>query len=363
MTEYLSNQEELKVNVFVKKHGGIFHPVINNNLPYTINLIGGRDWSKFKKWYIRLSLRKYLKLNENPVIISSNWELSEGLIPYRNKYKFCLVTVLHGLEVTRLQSKRYAKKAKRFVQSISNSDHVISVSNYTKNKAELISGYKKIKTIPNFVNTKKSFIVDKKKSRRKLGFEESDKILLTLSRLVKRKGHETVINAISLIINKIPDIKYVIAGSGEEKYAGDLKQLVSKLKLDRHVLFLGYIEEDNKNDLYNACDIYIMNSNKTDEKGDSEGFGITFLESNACGKPVIGSNAGGIPDAITNRENGLLIEPNNPTKTAQAIYELFNDEKLYNQLSENGITRIKENFSINKVGEKYMEIILNHYDY
>ena len=106
-----------------------------------------------------------------------------------------------------------------------------------------------------------------------------------------------------------------------------------------------------------------MNSNKTDEEGDSEGFGITFLESNACGKPVIGSNAGGISDAITNRENGLLIEPNNPTKTAEAIYELFNDEKLYNQLSENGITRIKENFSINKVGEKYMEIILNHYDY
>jgi len=274
-----------------------------------------------------------------------------------------LVTVLHGLEVTRLQSKRYAKRTKRFVQSISNSDHVISVSNYTKNEAELITGYKKIKTIPNFVNTKKSFIVDKKKSRRKLGFKESDKILLTLSRLVKRKGHETVINAIPLIIDKIPDIKYVIAGSGEEKYAGALKQLVSKLKLDRHVLFLGYIEEDNKNDLYNACDIYIMNSNKTDEKGDSEGFGITFLESNACGKPVIGSNAGGIPDAITNRENGLLIEPNNPTKTAEAIYELFNDEKLYNQLSENGITRIKENFSINKVGEKYMEIILNHYDY
>ena len=68
---------------------------------------------------------------------------------------------MHGLEVTRLQSKRYAKRIKNFVQSISNSDHVISVSNYTKNEAKLISGYKKIKTIPNFVNPKKSFIVDK----------------------------------------------------------------------------------------------------------------------------------------------------------------------------------------------------------
>ena len=84
---------------------------------------------------------------------------------------------------------------------------------------------------------------------------------------------------------------------------------------------------------------------------------------NIEGTISIGSNAGGIPDAITNRENGLLIEPNNPTKTAEAIYELFNDEKLYNQLSENGITRIKENFSINKVGGKYMDIISKYYDY
>ena len=83
---------------------------MNKNLPYTINLMGGRDWSKFKKWFIRLSLRKYLKSKDNPVIISSNWELSEGLILYKNKFKFCLLTVLHGLEVTRLQSKRYAKR-------------------------------------------------------------------------------------------------------------------------------------------------------------------------------------------------------------------------------------------------------------
>ena len=60
-------------------------PIIDKNIPYTINLMGGRDWSKFKKWYIRLSLRKYLKSKDNPVIISSNWELSEGLIQYKDK--------------------------------------------------------------------------------------------------------------------------------------------------------------------------------------------------------------------------------------------------------------------------------------
>ena len=137
---------------------------------------------------------------------------------------------------------------------------------------------------------------------------------------------------------------------------------MSKLKLDKNVFFIGYIDEDKKNDLYNACDIYIMNSHKTNQKGDSEGFGITFLESNACGKPIIGTNSGGISDAIIHRVNGLLIEPNQPPKTAEAILELFNNKGLYDQLSNNGLQRIKENFSINKIGRKYMEMIHDHYN-
>ena len=123
------------------------------------------------------------------------------------------------------------------------------------------------------------------------------------------------------------------------------------------------VEEEKKNDLYNACDIYIMNSHKTNHKGDSEGFGITFLESNACGKPIIGTESGGIPDAISNYKNGLLIEPNNPSKTAAAILKLFNDNDLYNRLSINGRFRIENNFSINKIGNKYLKIISNYYDY
>ena len=103
---------------------------------------------------------------------------------------------MHGLEVRRLESIKYSKRIKNFINSITNSDYVIAVSDYTKNKAELISENKLIKTIPNFVNTNNFFLDDQKKSRKKYGFNESDKILLTLSRLVRRKGHEVVIKAI-----------------------------------------------------------------------------------------------------------------------------------------------------------------------
>ncbi|MBD02153.1 MAG: glycosyl transferase family 1, partial [Candidatus Marinimicrobia bacterium] len=79
--------------------------------------------------------------------------------------------------------------------------------------------------------------------------------------------------------------------------------------------------------------------------------------------PIIGTEVGGISDAISNYINGLLIEPNNPIKTAAAILELFNNQDLYNQLSINGISRIEKNFSIKKIGKKYIKIISDYYDY
>jgi len=135
--------------------------------------------------------------------------------------------------------------------------------------------------------------------------------------------------------------------------------LVSKLNLEQNVIFMGYIDENKKNTLYNACNIYIMNSLDTNEEGDSEGFGITFLEANACGLPVIGSKTGGILDAIEDYVNGLLVEPNNPDETAKAIHKLFSDDKLYQQISDSGISRVKSKYSLSHVGEIYQQVISN----
>ena len=100
-----------------------------------------------------------------------------------------------------------------------------------------------------------------------------------------------------------------------------------------------------------------MNSLDTDEKGDSEGFGITFLEANACGKPVIGTNVGGISDAIKNNVNGILVKPNDMNATAEAIIRLFSNKILYQKLSSNGLLRVNTQFSLSHVGEQYQQII------
>ena len=214
---------------------------------------------------------------------------------YKKYFRFSLITILHGLEVTRLKSKKYKKNIKNFRKTISLSDKVISVSNYTKKVAKsIITDIKEIEVIPNFVNTKIFYPLTKKNKTKYLKLEKNDIVLLSLSRLIERKGHMLAIKSLKNLIKKNSKIKYLIAGTGDLSYQKKLKNYVIKSNLDNYVYFLGYINEEEKNNLYNLCDIFLMTSLPTNSKGDSEGFGITFLEANACGKPVIGTDVGGI---------------------------------------------------------------------
>ena len=362
LAKYLYNNN-YNVTVFLKKRGGLKKSFKINKLPFKINLVRGRDWAFFKKWYIKFYLRGYLKKNEKPTIISTNWELSEGIISFKKNLKFSLITILHGLEVTRLRSGKYQKKINNFKKVLFFSDKVISVSNYTKDNAIILSDNKKIEVIPNFVNTDFFYPVNKKNIfKKKYNIYKDDIIILSLSRLVKRKGHYIVIETMRQLKKEFPNIKYLIGGTGDKKYEKDLKKHVILFNLQKYVHFLGYVNEREKNNLYNLCNVYVMPSLPSGPEGDSEGFGITFLEANACGKPVIGTNVGGISDAIDHGNNGFLIKPNNPKDLEKTLTKILRDENYYNNLSKNSLNHVKNNFDIKLIGKKYESIINKLYD-
>ncbi|MFN3466192.1 MAG: glycosyltransferase family 4 protein [Candidatus Brocadiales bacterium] len=166
---------------------------------------------------------------------------------------------------------------------------------------------------------------------------EGKKVLLTVARLAPHKGQDTIISLMPELIKKIPNLVYVIVGVGSQE--ATLKDMVSRLNLNGYVLFTGPKPVEELPGLYSVCDVFVMVS-KEIPSFEFEGFGIAFLEANACGKPVIGGKSGGIPEAVLHGQTGLLVDPNNPKEIIGAIVKLLTDDSLARELGERGRQRV-----------------------
>ena len=162
--------------------------------------------------------------------------------------------------------------------------------------------------------------------------QSSKKVLLSLAALVPRKGFDMVIRSLPIVKATFPNFVYRIAGSGADETR--LKHLVAEYHVEEWVEFTGFVPESEVPNHMASCDVMIMPSRQIE--GDFEGFGIVFLEANACGKPVIAGNSGGIPDAVIHQKTGLLVDPENTEAIAEAILTLFTQEELAQKLGTQG---------------------------
>lgn len=167
------------------------------------------------------------------------------------------------------------------------------------------------------------------------------KIILTVGRLVKAKGHDVVIRALSEIKKVYPNILYVIAGEGVEKES--LQALAQSLSLDDHVHFAGYVDAVRLEEWYALCDIFVLAGRWTSSF--VEGFGLVLIEAAIRGKPVIGTRIGGIPEAIHDGVSGIVIEPENTGALVQAVLTLFQDKVLYERMSVEGPKWVQTHFT------------------
>ncbi len=176
------------------------------------------------------------------------------------------------------------------------------------------------------------------------------KVILTIGRLVARKGQDTVIQALPAILKEEPLAHYVIAGGGE--FESRLKKLVRQLNLSDHVTFTGKFRDEEKAAWYNLCDIFAMIS-RVEQKTDIEGFGIVYLEANALGKPVVAGRSGGVEDAVIGNQTGLLVQdPTNIHETARSILNVLHDPELASRLGLNGKKRVSADFDWNNLAKR-----------
>ena len=163
--------------------------------------------------------------------------------------------------------------------------------------------------------------------------------ILTVSRLIERKGIDTVIKAMPTILEVVPNAVYVVVGDGP--YQKCLEELSERLGVQERVIFTGRVEHygDQLPQYYNVCDVFVMVSRVMRDEGDLESFGIAYLEAGACAKPVIGGIGGGTDEAVEHGITGLLVDPLDVDAVASAIVRLLQDPELARTLGENGRKR------------------------
>lgn len=182
-------------------------------------------------------------------------------------------------------------------------------------------------------------------------YQLTDKqILLTVGRLVHRKGIDLVLQALASEPN--PNLVYLIIGQGPEE--SKLKELIKTLKLDQQVHLLIDIDDRLKAHFFHLADIFIMTSREG--AGDYEGFGIVYLEAALAGKPVIASRGGGVADAVLDNETGLLVDPE-AQSIRSAINKLLNYPSLAQRLGDRGRQRAQTDFNWASQAQKIINLL------
>ncbi len=151
-------------------------------------------------------------------------------------------------------------------------------------------------------------------------------LITYVGRIKKYKNLETIVDAVSILRNKIPELKFIIAGTGDNEEP--LKNYVKSKNLTGKIEFLGYVTEEEKAKLLAEAWLFVTMPLK-------EGWGITVIEANAMGTPAIGADVPGLQDSIKNNETGLLTPFNNPGLLAEKIQRLIENEHERERLSEN----------------------------
>lgn len=284
-------------------------------------------------------------------IIHSHWIVPSGLIGgiCRRIFGKPHITTAHAGDVFTIRKSRILSFITSFV--FKNSDKITANSKFTKDVIIYINDKIKnnVEIIPMGVDT--YFFNPHKASNLRKAFE-AEYLVLSVGRLVDKKGIKYLIMAMKEVIKEFPRTKLIIGGSGPEKE--NLEKLSESLDLKENVVFVGYIKNADLPKYYASSDIFVLPSIET-KGGDTEGLGVVLLEAMASGIPLIGSNIGGITDIIKNNETGLLTRPENPEDISDKIVMLLSNKKLRRKFSEEGLRTIKEKFSWDVVTIKFVE--------
>ena len=299
----------------------------------------------FRKYRKANLVKEFLTSNEVRASFFDHWKSIENIEKkLLSKTKsFCLI---HSKEINHPVG---SSLNKRVLDALAKADHVIANSKFTKEFAMKL-GVKNVTVINPGCNYPIPINEEAKEFAKKIYGNASPR-LITVSRLDRRKSHQTILMTIKNLLPKFPNLKYVSIGDGDEKK--NLLKLRKELGLENNVELLFKSTEQEKVALLEQSNVFVMPS--VIYKKSVEGFGITYIEAASYGKPSIGGIYGGESDAIKGGQTGYLCNGND----LNAIYDtllktLANDHYL--ELGANALEFSKD-FGWEKIVKKYISLI------
>jgi len=280
-------------------------------------------------------------------LISNGWMV----FPVRYLLRRRVILYTHGEEISQEGGGAWVRARQLFLRHAS---AIISVSRFCK--GVIASTYRidprKIFYVPNGVDL--DTFSPGPPSRHDLPEALRDrKIILSVSRLVERKGHEMLIRAMPQVLARFPDAHCVIVGSGP--LGEPLRARVAGLGLAAHVSFLGSQPLSTLVNLYRGADLFALPCHPLPD-GDTEGFGLVFLEANACRLPVVAGAAGGTIEAVIDDETGLIVDGTDIDDIARAVIRLLDDPALAARLGRTGEQRARQ-WSWARITRDFLQVI------
>ena len=196
--------------------------------------------------------------------------------------------------------------------------------------------------------------LDGRELREKYGIADRATIV-SVGRLVHRKGQDRLVEAMPLVLKEIPEAHLVFIGEGPHRKR--LDELVKKFKLENHVTFIGRIQYSDLPRHFSLGDIFAMPSRSRLFGLEVEGLGIVYLEASACGLPVVGGNSGGAPDAVKEGITGFVVDGNKLPEIADRIITLLKDDELRNQMGNAGRSWAMEEWQWKRWSQAFNQVL------
>lgn len=291
-----------------------------------------------------------------PDVIHAHWLVPQGFLAVvvKKLFKIPVIITAHGADVFSLRAPALILVKKWVVK---NADSIVTVSSALADVLRTDTQSQRLPDIIPMGVDASLFSPDKRNVAIKEHYGIHGTFLLFVGRLTEKKGVRFLIDAMSLVTIKSPGAKLLIVGHGE--LAQELKEQVKRRGLERVVLFAGGVANSQLPGYYATADIFIGPSVQA-KGGDTEGFGLTFVEAAMSGCLVIGTKVGGVEDIIHDGETGYLVPPADTNVLATKIVEAIAGLNRHENMREKARNVAVNQFDWSIIAASYKDAYLSH---